>query len=283
MARSASLRLSDARAIYRLVGECRELGDDTVRWRLHLFAGLATQTGAGVVMGGELVGVRDGRTAHAGLTDWGWENGFDRRGWERAMAEMAADPRLSRTPALAAYLVRMLADDGASLSRADLLADAEWSRSWDHEHLHAAIGVDHTLWCFRSAPGSGAEYSGLLMARAAREPDFTTRQKAIVQEAIAAVAPLVGGPLAGFEEPSPGDLALRVRQVLRCLLEGDGDKQIVARLGITRNTVNQYAKVIFRHFGVQTRAELLARWVKRGWGARFAWADPDLPAPIRSG
>jgi hypothetical protein len=25
--------------------------------------------------------------------------------------------------------------------------------------------------------------------------------------------------------------------------------------------------------GVRSRAELLARWVRRGWGGRFAWAD----------
>ena len=60
-------------------------------------------------------------------------------------------------------------------------------------------------------------------------------------------------------------------------LEGDTDKQAAARLGLTRHTVNQYAKLLFRHFGVRSRAELLARWVRRGWGGRFAWADsPDF-------
>jgi DNA-binding CsgD family transcriptional regulator len=60
-----------------------------------------------------------------------------------------------------------------------------------------------------------------------------------VCEAIAAIALLVGGPLARANDPSPADLAPRVRQVLRHLLEGDGDKQIAARLGLTRHTVNE--------------------------------------------
>jgi DNA-binding CsgD family transcriptional regulator len=64
-----------------------------------------------------------------------------------------------------------------------------------------------------------------------------------------------------------------VRQVLRCLLEGDGDKQIAARLGLSPHTVNQYAKAVFQHFGVRSRAELLARWVRRSFPARFAWED----------
>jgi DNA-binding NarL/FixJ family response regulator len=69
------------------------------------------------------------------------------------------------------------------------------------------------------------------------------------------------------------DLPPRVRQVLRCLLEGDGDKQIAVRLGLTRHTVNQYTKLLFRHFGVASRTELLARWVRRGFPAGFAWED----------
>ncbi len=56
-----------------------------------------------------------------------------------------------------------------------------------------------------------------------------------------------------------------MRQVLACLLEGDGDKQIAARLRLSLHTVNEYTKVIFRHFGVRSRPELLTRWVRRKW------------------
>jgi DNA-binding CsgD family transcriptional regulator len=59
--------------------------------------------------------------------------------------------------------------------------------------------------------------------------------------------------------------------VLACLLEGDGDKQIAARLSISPYTVNQYTKAIFSHFGCQSRAELLSRWIRRYSGGRFPW------------
>jgi DNA-binding NarL/FixJ family response regulator len=113
----------------------------------------------------------------------------------------------------------------------------------------------------------------VIIARALGQADFSARGKEVVREAMAAVAPLIGGPLARSREPSPADLPPRVRQVLRCMLEGDADKQVMARLGLTRHTVNQYAKAIYCHFGVRSRPELLARWVRRGWGGRFAWAD----------
>ena len=65
-------------------------------------------------------------------------------------------------------------------------------------------------------------------------------------------------------DPSPADLPPRQRQALACLLDGDGDKQIAARLGLTRNTINDYTKAIYRHFGVKGRAQLQARWIRRG-------------------
>ena len=101
----------------------------------------------------------------------------------------------------------------------------------------------------------------------------TSRQKACVVAAQVLRTPRGGGALPRFVEPSPNSLPARVRQVLKCLLEGDGDKQTAARLKLSRYTVNEYTKHIYRHFGVQGRAELLARWIRRGWGARCAWAD----------
>jgi DNA-binding CsgD family transcriptional regulator len=249
------------------------LGDDPVRWHLLLYAGLARLVGGGVVMGGEFTGVRSGRTIAVGLADWGWGNGLDRVGWERGMAELHANPRLTRNVMFTRYRARTAASDGACLARTDLIDDRTWDRAWDFRNIVEPGGGDHSLFCFRSIPGPDDRYAGVIIARVLGQPDFSARDKAVVREAVAAVAPLVGGPLARFSEPSPAALAPLARRVLRCLLEGDSDKEVGARLGLTRQTVNGYAKVIFRHFGVRSRAELLARWVRRGWGGRFAWAD----------
>lgn len=96
------------------------------------------------------------------------------------------------------------------------------------------------------------------------------RDRLLVEEAQRLVTPLIGGPLARFTDPNPRDLAPRVRQVLACLLEGDSDKQIGVRLGLSIYTVNQYTKTIYLHFSVNSRAELLARWIRRGFPTRFS-------------
>jgi len=272
MPKSARLRVQDIRRIAAIVGECRELGDDAAVWRPHWFAGLAGLVGAGIVMGGELTGVRAGKPCYTAMADWGWQHGFNRLGWERATAEMATDPCLSRILSFGDYLQRMLQDDGASLSRTDYLTDGYWYRSWEYEHLPQAAGVDHALFCFHSLPGTRDEFHGLFLCRETGARDFSGRDKALVREAQWTLRPLVGGPLARSCEPSPSALPPRVRQVLQCLLEGDSDKQIAGRLGLSRFTVNGHTKVLFRHFGVAGRLELLARWVRRGWGGQCAWA-----------
>ncbi|MBA4067977.1 MAG: hypothetical protein C0501_30595 [Isosphaera sp.] len=208
-----------------------------------------------------------------GTAEWGWENGFDRAGWDRAVADLGRDPAASIE--LTGYFARGGQTAGTCLSRTDYIPDRDWYRSDKYQACYVTIGIDMTLLCFRGVPGAAGEFTGLLLSRARGRPDFSARDRAVLAEAHTAVGPLVGGPLARFADPSPAALPPRVRQVLRCLLEGDGDKQVANRLGISAYTVNQYVKVIFAHFGVQSRTELLARWVRRGWGSGFAWADPD--------
>jgi DNA-binding CsgD family transcriptional regulator len=273
VSKSLSLRATDVRAAYRLVGECRELGDDPLRWHLHLFAGLAGLTGGGVAMGGAYAGIRTGRVAVVRPVDWGWENGFNRAGLERGMAEVRENPRSDRLVTFGLYRGRVAELDGVCLARTDLVTDGEWDRAWDFRNMVEPGGADHSLYCYRSIPGASDGHLGVIIARRLGQADFTARNKAVVQEVIAMVTPLLGGPLARFDDPAPTDLAPLARQVLRYFLEGDTDKQVAARLGLTRHTVNWYAKVVFRHFGVTSRPELLARWVRRGWGNRFAWAD----------
>ena len=267
MSKSARLTVHDVGAIVRLVGECRDLGDDPSAWREHCGLRLGRLTGAALITFGEALRA-NGQLLPLGMSSWGWENGFDQAAVYRDLAEHGPD--LSFSPIMRAYLRLPPESFGVCLSRPDLVADRDWCSSPYFRVHHDPMGFGHHLICFQTLPGGGDKVSGITLVREkAERRDFRTRDQALVQAAHDAVVQLVGGPLAGFEEPSPADLPPRVRQVLQCLLEGDGDKQVALRLGLARHTVNQYAKVIFRHFGVSSRPELLARWVRRRYGTRF--------------
>ncbi len=273
MGKSTMLRASDVRALLDLLGECRDLGDDRVAWRGHLLASLATLVDAEGGFTGEMAGCGDPRTVRdLGVVLW-WRADV-RKPWtlDAEQAELIRDPRNWR--ATDAYHARNRGGDALCLSRVDVIDDATWRTMPDYTVARQLLGVDHRMWCFVPIGGGGPDdQSGIILARNLGRPDFRPRDRTLVAFVHRELARLIGPRLARFADPSPADLTPRVRQVLSCLLEGDGDKQVAARLGLSPHTVNEYAKVIFRHFGVQSRAELLARWVRRGWACPSSRGD----------
>ena len=72
----------------------------------------------------------------------------------------------------------------------------------------------------------------------------------------------MGGVLLREPDRALTGLPPRLRQVLGCLLEGDSEKQVAARLGLSRPTVHEYVTALYRLFDVSSRAELLARCLR---------------------
>jgi len=81
--------------------------------------------------------------------------------------------------------------------------------------------------------------------------------------------PSAPGATARANPPAPASgataglgLSPRLRQTLDRLLAGDSEKQIAVRLRISPHTVHVYAKQLHKRFGVSSRGELLARFVR---------------------
>lgn len=79
------------------------------------------------------------------------------------------------------------------------------------------------------------------------------RTPAPIAPSPASIAP--PDPLAGIK------LSPRAREILARLLKGDSEKQIALRLHISPHTVHTYVKRIHKSFNVNSRGELLARFV----------------------
>ena len=67
-----------------------------------------------------------------------------------------------------------------------------------------------------------------------------------------------GQPAAADEVP----LSPRMRQTLDRLLAGDSEKEIAARLRLSPHTIHVYVKTLYRRFGVCSRGELFAIFVR---------------------
>jgi len=264
MSKSRYLDVDHWRAILKLVRECRDLGDDPRAWRRHCAAELARLVDADVGFCGERAGCLEMRPRDLGVVVTGLEGRCD--------ARLASDliTRFDREPKTfdltLAFFRAQARDDGCCHTRRELIPDRLWYPSPDYQIIQRGLNLDHQLCCLHSIPGTSAdEVSGVVLNRNAARRDFSARDRTLVREAHSALAPLIGGPLARFSDPTPSDLTPRAQDVLQCLLEGDGDKQIAARLNLSTHTVNQYVKLLFRHFHVQSRAQLLARWVRANW------------------
>ncbi|HZZ41624.1 MAG TPA: helix-turn-helix transcriptional regulator [Tepidisphaeraceae bacterium] len=68
-------------------------------------------------------------------------------------------------------------------------------------------------------------------------------------------------PAANAANELSSTMAPRIRETLRHLLIGDSEKQIANKLGISQHTVHVYVKRLYRHYDVNSRGELLARFV----------------------
>ena len=113
------------------------------------------------------------------------------------------------------------------------------------------------------------------------ERDFSPREVRLLEFFHGELRPLIGRQLVSATEPAPATLSRRLRQTLACLAEGDGEKQVAARLGISPATVHQYVTVLYRRFGVQSRSQLLAHVLRRSrladWARTLSATQSDRP------
>lgn len=258
MSRSQRLTLRDVRAVYRLIGDCRDLADDPVAWRTHLYKSLHGLLGAHVVLGHDYRAFWTSRpTVLPPVVVGEWNEAEQGRFFDYFKAhERFFESPVYRTFAALPGPVRLR-------SRRGLHSLRSWHRSAYYNDGHRPSDVDEYILSYWSDPTTPDGRTDLLSVhRATGEEPFSRRLVRMVRLLHSELGPMIGRQLSSAAEPSPSDLPPRVRQVLDCLLEGDSEKQIAQRLQLSRPTVHQYVGVIYHHFAVQSRGELLARWVR---------------------
>ncbi|TWU29951.1 response regulator transcription factor [Bythopirellula polymerisocia] len=255
MARSERLRLSEIRAISRLIGECRELGPDPIAWRRHYLQALRKIVGAPVIVGGtwRMVSADGPPQLHDNL-ELGFASEHQHLMWRSFMTEGM----------ISAASFRSFASRPGKLitcTRQEVATDREWYHSPEYQNYMRLAGVDASLASFyRPQPWNIA--SAVTIHRPIGEQQFGERERKLLEFTQGEIGRLVGKALAGPDEPQEALLPRRVQQTLHCLLEGDSERQVASRLGISPETVHQYVKQIYRHYMVSSRAELLARWLR---------------------
>ena len=269
MVKSDLLRVQDVRDAYRLVGECRDLGGDPALWHQRMFEGLRGLIGAPATSGGEGRWIRPHRTVEP-INAFG--AGFDSHGRERYRAYMrevtpGGDPVFRALQHLSGRLV--------TRARRQLVPDSEWYRSVTWNDYHRPTKIDDRLVSVFQVSDDSA-VSVITLHRARGEREFSPREARLLNFFHGELGPLIGRALVSATEPSPEKLSPRLRQTLACLVEGDSEKQMAARLSLSHDTTHQYVTALYRHFRVASRAQLMAHVIKRL--ARREWKEVRLAA-----
>jgi DNA-binding CsgD family transcriptional regulator len=256
MAQSHRLRLGDVRAVYLLVGECRDLGADPVAWQTHLLGGLLRALSGAVGAAFESDPAAGPRPPGdplrpSSLVDCGWAAPGDSRRFQQLIREGTPD----RNPMLPVVLARP--GPVRTFTRRELLTDREYyGNEYVAGYMRETNLDDFVGVCYFPGPGHSVH---LGVNRFRGERPFGIRERRLLHLCGVEIVRLHGTRLAPGVGPSVSRLAPRLRQVLLCLCEGDGEKQVAARLRISAHTVHEYVRRLHRHFGVSSRGELLAR------------------------
>jgi DNA-binding CsgD family transcriptional regulator len=261
METSQRLRIRDVRAVFRLVGECVELGGDPTLWRMRLHEGLCQLIGAVAAIGGETDGffgqhpfqllhlVRTGRS----YDEW--------RAHDRYLAIKGYEKFDAATDRFRALLWPLMTS-----SQEQHYTRQEWLRSVLFNEFFRANGFDDRLQSFAELPGSRqgdvSRWNGITLYRGLGERLFTARERRLVHLAHRELRPLLGTKLATCGDRVLRPLSPRLRQVLDLLLVGKSEKEIAHRCGLAKSTIHEYVTNLYRRYGVQGRAELMAVFLK---------------------
>jgi len=149
-----------------------------------------------------------------------------------------------------------------SLTRRQLADDADWTRDTTMTPIREA-GLDEVMYSWFPFPdGAGATvWSGAWFYREVGGAAFDARSCRIAHLVMSECAPLHVDGLALAAEPVLHTLTPKQRLVLTQLIDGKSIKQVAHDLGLSRHTVNDHVKMIYKHFDVQSRAELLRHFL----------------------
>lgn len=264
MGTAHSLRPGDLRRIYRLLGECRDRGEEPRAWRQHLFEGVRGLTRSLVAVGGEARRQPENILVPQptrGVMDLGWPDEAARLRFLEFLNKqdvhqdefaMAVGQQMLPLFTLAPRRV-------VTRRRCELIPDGEWYASRAFRHYHEYCGIDDYIF---SLAGLDEEMVHVIaLHRPLGGVPFTRRDARLVHWLHAELRELMGPALARgprVREDRPG-LSPRLREVLEYLLAGDSEKEVAHNLGISQATVHEHVKRLHRLLEVSTRGELLSQ------------------------
>lgn len=123
-------------------------------------------------------------------------------------------------------------------------------------------------------PTPSNQFGVVSLFRGLEAPPFTERDSRIAHMVLGEISWLFEKSWPNYPRQKVSSLSPRQHSILTALLQGRARKQIAADFELSIHTVGGYVKEIYRHFGVNSHAELMRRFVN---------GDGDTAAPLIRG
>lgn len=255
-----TLTTAEVQKLLRLLGSLYDRSAQPALWKERLLGGLCRLVGgsAGLcALAGDVLPGR--RWRYQQVTQLGWGQGAAPAALGDWLAGSAPpDP-------MEAMVGRRPLRSTLTRTRAQVIEDEAWQASAHRQQVRRPLGVDECIYSLQplSRPGWASVLS--LHRPWGQHRPFTAHDALLVH--------LVHFELSGFFErelaiaqklaTSNGQLTPRMRQTLDLLLGGASEKKAAAALGLSPNTLHVHVRSLYRHFHVNTRAELLSQFLSQ--------------------
>lgn len=245
-ASESRLSLRQVRSVFRLLADLRDLGSSPLTWRRHLLLGSLrlVEGGTGVaaeivsrgrpdkprVLGAVIVGVREPRLVRV----------------YRALVERSGGALglPTDTGRVSATVVR---------TRQAMSVGQSWRQRPDLDPWRT-LDCEYFICSSQGLPGGNGVHL-IILTRPARARPFGEAERRVV----ALLHAELGRLWRGADDDLAADLPRPMQQTLELLLAGSSEGQIVDALVRSPHTVHDQVKRLYRHFHVNSRAQLLVR------------------------
>lgn len=252
MLRSGLVRTRDVRAILKIVNELPDLPPDPAARTVHMMNEVCKLFGARSGIAG--VANRDARSGDV-IIRYGVAGGFLDESMVLVYQQYAAQEHV-RDVLMTSIMQQP--DPTGLFTRASQVPDRTWYNSAHFNEIRVPLGIDDAIYAFWPVPGAPL-LAGIGLNRERGGRKFSKRElelAAILHDALIPFYRYLYD--ATCREPGPR-LTPRTRQVYQQLMLGLSQKEIAVRLRMSPHTVHDHVKQVYTAFGVNSRAELMAR------------------------
>jgi DNA-binding CsgD family transcriptional regulator len=264
---SMDLSLEDVSAVIRLVREVCDRWDDPAAWREHLLSGACALMRANV---GMMLTEHHGKMYHFGRLSVTSVVGLEEP--QKLLVQPAIVQQMQGRdyqdvsdnflPGLSQLYEHFMKQGWVTIRREEMADDSTYHAAPHYRDFRKHLDCDDYVVSIRMVD-LPRRPEGIQVDRPHGAERFGAREVALLKLIHDEIAPLVGVRLATEEHLCRDGLSKRLRETLELLLAGKSEKEAARELDLSIKTVHEYVGMIYKHFAVSSRGELLAYFIRR--------------------